>query len=175
VRAFFSVEIPSELRGLPPAAPDAPRHLTLAFLADVPEERTRELLDAGAEATARSPPFDLVLGGFGAFPSAERPRIVFVGAPGGAEALTRLASDLRASLAARGLPFDAKPFQPHLTVLRVRRPADAGRAQELLARGDPTPLTELKVREVLVKSSALTQNGAVHTTIGRFPLGGTRA
>lgn len=47
--------------------------------------------------------------------------------------LAALAADLRAALTRAGQSFDAKPFSPHLTLARLRRPASLA----TLAAPDP--------------------------------------
>ncbi|MCI4335750.1 MAG: RNA 2',3'-cyclic phosphodiesterase [Thermoplasmata archaeon] len=174
MRAFFSVEIPRELAGVPPTAPDSPRHLTLAFLESVEDSRASELVEAGGEAVVEQPSFSVTLGGVGAFPSPERPRVVFLSVVQGEGELKEMATRLRAGLARRRFTFDRKAFQPHLTILRVRRPADLARARALLEPGTAAPIAAWTVDELLVKSSVLGHGGAVHSTIGRCALGPAR-
>ena len=57
-------------------------HVTLQFLGDTPEERVQDVIDAmtgGVSQTVEQPEIDLTVGGVGAFPSAQRPRVVWIG------------------------------------------------------------------------------------------------
>jgi 2'-5' RNA ligase len=54
-------------------------HLTLAFLGDIPEKRLDELASVLHEAAAASPAPVLRIQGVGAFPSWERPRVLWAG------------------------------------------------------------------------------------------------
>jgi RNA 2',3'-cyclic 3'-phosphodiesterase len=56
----------------------------------------------------------------GAFPSASRPRVLWLGVDGG-EALLEVHRALAEALAGAGLPVEERAFRPHLTLARVRR------------------------------------------------------
>lgn len=94
-------------------------HLTLRFLGPTADDR-RGPLEAGADALAGADaPFEVVLGGGGAFPSLARPRSLWVGVATGADRLARLADGLTAAAADCGLFLDTRPFTPHLTIART--------------------------------------------------------
>jgi 2'-5' RNA ligase len=103
-------------------------HLTLAFLAEVPERSLDDLIERLDRAAARRHRFGLRLGGSGAFPSPARSKVLWVGV--GAtppEELDRLASGTRAAAAKAGVEVGGGRFRPHLTVARLRQPVDATR------------------------------------------------
>jgi RNA 2',3'-cyclic 3'-phosphodiesterase len=128
-------------------------HLTLAFLGWVGADRAEMAGAAVGEASAGVGPFELSLDGrLDAFGG----RVLWaaVAAPGEAETL---AERVRASLAARDLPVDERPFRPHLTVARAPR----GQRVPTALRG---PLRGLagswRVDEVVVMRSHLGREGA---------------
>lgn len=175
MRAFVAVDLPAPSVGGTPLRPDAPHHLTLAFLGDLDEARVPALAEALAARLRRSAPFDVTLGGVGAFPDPRRPRVVWVGFSAGGPELVRLAGEVREVLRALGLPVEERAFVPHLTLFRVRGRSDAERARLLLDRPPAGELGRTRVAEVLLKSSTLAAGGAVHRTIARFPLVGPAA
>lgn len=86
-------------------------HLTLAFIGEL--ERAR-LGDAVAAADAiRLAAFDFTVGGAGRFGD-----LIWLGVSDGEAELRRLSSAVSAECRARKVPTDAKPFSPHLTVVR---------------------------------------------------------
>ncbi len=171
MRAFVAVEVVGDRET---SRTSAPEHLTLLFLGEIPAERVPPIVAALAPVGARTAPFDLTLEGIGAFPSAERPRVVWMGATAGADALVRLAAEVRAALADEGEPGRRDTFVPHLTLFRVRSPDDRRRARDLLSGVTPPPTPRhLPVREFVLKESELSSRGATHRTLERFPLTGT--
>ncbi len=103
-------------------------HLTLAFLADVPERRLDDLQERLARAAARRTPFDTALTGGGAFPHVAGARVLWVGldlAETARTELSRLSTGARAAASKAGIVVDGARFRPHLTVARMRRPGEA--------------------------------------------------
>lgn len=147
-------------------------HLTLAFLGQVPEEDVVACADRLSELAAGARPFGLASYRLGAFPSARRPSVLWLGVRADpAAALGELQRDVATSY--RQLHDDRKPFRPHLTLGRVKDLGATPRAE--LA----TTLTELPpdtvrwtVREVVLFESRLAPAGAVHTPIRTGTLGG---
>ncbi len=88
-------------------------HLTLRFLGETPEERLPEVEALMRRAAAAAAPFEIVLGGAGAFESPESPRVVWLGLDEGREPMERLADALGRD--------EERPFSPHLTLGRNRR------------------------------------------------------
>ncbi len=94
-------------------------HLTLRFLGAAAPDRVPEIADAVRIVAAGRPSFEVALAGAGAFPSAARPRALWLGITEGAGALAAIAGALEAPLAGLGWPPDGRPFRPHLTVART--------------------------------------------------------
>ena len=93
-------------------------HLTLRFLGPTLEDRVEAAADAVRAAAAASTPFDGSIGGAGAFPSANRPRALWLGLRRGEADLALLAGTVDDALRAAGFIFETKPFQAHLTLAR---------------------------------------------------------
>jgi 2'-5' RNA ligase len=102
-------------------------HLTLAFLAEVPDRVLDDLLERLARAAARRTAFGTALAGGGAFPDAASARVLWAGLDlddaRGAE-LDRLAIGTRAAANHAGAAVDGRRFRPHVTVARIGRPQD---------------------------------------------------
>lgn len=96
-------------------------HLTLQFLGEAPDARVGDLQSALAVAVAghlQAP--RLGLGRPGAFPNWRRPRVLWVGLQESGSALSPLHAAVGSALAPLGWAPEARAFQPHLTVGRVR-------------------------------------------------------
>ncbi|MFI6227553.1 RNA 2',3'-cyclic phosphodiesterase [Micromonospora echinospora] len=101
-------------------ADPADAHLTVAFLGEVAEDRLPAVRDALGRAVGpcRGPePPRLRLGGGGRFGSGRR-TVLWVDVLGEVERLGTLAGRIRDGLDAAGLPYDDRPFRPHLTIAR---------------------------------------------------------
>lgn len=166
MRLFVAVEVDDRERS-------APEHLTLAFLGEVGAPRVTTLVDALAPVGRSTPPFDLTIEGVGAFPDRDRPRVVWRGVTDGAAEVSRLASDVSRALAPIGFPVPREGFVPHLTLFRVRGPANRRRADDLLRGVEaPPPVRRVHVASFALKESRLGADGATHTTLATFPLEG---
>lgn len=93
-------------------------HLTIRFLGPTGEERLAALRGAVAAAAAESAPFEVGIGGAGAFPSVERPRALWLGVLDPTLGMSGLARAVNGSLEAAGWPHDDRPYTPHLTLAR---------------------------------------------------------
>ena len=95
-------------------------HVTLRFLGPTPPGQVEAVGDAVERAAATMPgPFELRLGGAGAFPDAVRPRALWLGIQAGAAELGRLSAALTAELLAAGWALEDRPFRPHMTIART--------------------------------------------------------
>ena len=112
-------------------------HITLAFLGEVEDERAADVHTAVGRAVDGRPASPLRLAGGGRF-GRGRFTLLWVGVQG--DGLDELARSVRRELKRARLPFDDKPFKPHLTVARPgdrldRAAVDADRAALAEYRG----------------------------------------
>ena len=94
-------------------------HLTLQFLGEVELESVIVALEGFDVPGGR-----VRLGGAGAFPSARRGRVLWVGVAEGARVLAHLASGVAECLASIGFEPEAREFVPHVTLVRCPSPTD---------------------------------------------------
>jgi RNA 2',3'-cyclic 3'-phosphodiesterase len=99
-------------------------HLTLAFLPEVADRHTDELLERLERAASRRKPLDLRLTGAGAFPHAGHAKVLWAGVEHDGEELMRLAGGVRAAGSKSGIEVGGGRFHPHLTLARLAVPAD---------------------------------------------------
>jgi 2'-5' RNA ligase len=151
-------------------------HLTLKFLGEQPEPRLAEAQAALAPAAGACRPFTIALKGVGAFPTLERPRILWVGlTEGGAEARA-LQEQVEAALALRGFPRDERPWHPHLTIGRIpddrRWRRDSGPAlREAIAAIATLSFGRVAVDRLVLMGSELGPSGARYRELASAPLG----
>ena len=140
-------------------------HITLKFLGDVhPEklERVQRALDRVASST---PAFEVRMGGFGAFPTIRKPRVLWVGADP-SPALRCLKQDLEWALAECGFEREMQAFHPHLTLGRATDEGGGG-----VFRGLDDLVTQLEytgtffVHGIDLMSSQLGRQGPSYTVV----------
>ncbi len=166
VRLFVAIDV-----GPRDATSEAPRHLTLRFLGEVDPSRVPDLVEPLERVARETPPFDLVLEGVGAFPNARNPRVVWIGATEGREEARALARRVDATLDGPSAPLPREEFVPHVTLFRVRSPAQRRRAEALLDGSErPPPPQRIRVTELHLKESTLAPAGAVHRNVGSWRL-----
>lgn len=146
--------------------PPANLHLTLRFVGSVDEALVEGMAGRLRPRLLRRAPFDLRVRGLGAFPSIEKPRVLWVGLDGG-EPLLSLQREVEAALCELGLPREERPFHPHLTVGRVKEQADGAQ----VAWSSEADLGMSQVHEIVIYESRTAQKGAEYLARARLPLG----
>jgi 2'-5' RNA ligase len=179
LRTFISIPLPPEIREavrdfsglIRPFCGNAKwertdkLHLTMKFLGDTDERLVPEILGAIGDAAALVPAFTLTVSGFGAFPAAHRPRILWIGCGDAGGSLLALHLRLEERLAALGFEREDRPFHPHVTIARLR---DDGVGPHLtsLPKNLNFDAHHTLVTEVFLMKSALQPAGSEYTVVG---------
>jgi len=185
IRAFLAIELPEALRpGLALVqeelkrsraevrwAPPGNIHLTLKFFGNVPDDEIGALALAARQAAATEQPFHLQVTVAGAFPSPKAPRVVWLGLGGDLVPLTRLYHNLEKAFAALGFLPEGRAFNPHLTLGRVKSPANRERLAGMLAKLPPLNWPPFEVKELILFQSVLSPQGSKYTPLKVIPLG----
>lgn len=122
-------------------------HITLAFMAEVPEESVDDVVEAMAEAADSTTPITLRLQGAGMFPEVPQARVLWMDVcsrnPRGLADLEQLALRTRTASSRIGVPAAGGDYRPHLTLARTRRPIEATRwLQDMRTYSGPDWLAE---------------------------------
>ena len=186
IRAFLAIDLPAawrpglalliqelkksgaEVRWVPPGN----IHLTLKFFGNVPDDEIEALAQAAREASAETAPLQLQVTGAGAFPSPNAPRVVWLGLGGDMVPLTQLFYRLEKAFAALGYPPEGRAFNPHLTLGRVKSPANREKLARLLAQMPPLDWPPFEVKELILFQSVLSPQGSKYTPLKMIKLGG---
>jgi len=142
-------------------------HLTLRFFGDVPAESLERAAKLVLSLHPLGAPFELPSSGLGAFPSATRPRVLWLGFES-CDSMRRLYARLDAALEGAGLPREPRPFVPHLTLGRAR--GHLPDISALLQRHGRGITTGLPVERIVIYRSRLLPGGAEHTPLYSFAL-----
>jgi 2'-5' RNA ligase len=149
-------------------------HLTLKFLGDVPDTETPDICRVVAAAARQFEPFEITCRGVGAFPAADHPRTLWIGIEDGSEELCALQAAIEDALKAElGFAKEARRFQPHLTIGRVKHepPSARGELGELIVKHAHFDADLSVIDEVVVFASFLNRSGPPHEALGRAELG----
>jgi len=172
MRAFVAIDLPP-IEGEIPNWLRPEDHLTLHFFEELDFEQIPTVVEAMVEAAALFLPFGIEVRGVGAFPSAQRPRVIWAGLGEGSAAVISIVERMRKALSSRGFATENRPFIPHLTLARVRSARGTAWAGQFLT--DPVNAsrtwTRSTVTELLLKESELLPTGPRHTVRERVPLG----
>jgi 2'-5' RNA ligase len=158
--AVSGIELPSTARRMARSQ----WHLTLQFLGNrVDFDSVAGAL--GALAVRRG---IVALGAAGAFPSERRGRILWLGVNEGEALLSQLAAAAGALLEPVGYPPEARPYHAHLTLARLKTPADLRPVVTQLGSG---PVGRAwTAGEVVLFQSTTRRTGAEYVARARFPL-----
>jgi RNA 2',3'-cyclic 3'-phosphodiesterase len=185
IRAFLAIELPDNWRpGLALVQGELKRsradvrwvapgniHLTLKFFGNVPDDEIEPLALAAREAAAEAAPLQLKATSAGAFPSPNAPRVVWLGLGGDLVPLTQLYYRLEKAFAALNYPPETRAFNPHLTLGRVKSPANRERLAKMLAKMPPLNWPAFTVQELILFQSVLSPKGSTYTPLRVIPLG----
>jgi len=143
-------------------------HFTIKFLGEISDAEAETVKRCMGKVAEDLTQFELTLEGVGFFPTAERPRIVWIGTDGGCEQLLEVNQLIESCLELEGFDRDDKPFSPHLTIGRVKK-------HKKLILPDRAPNFDAVTFEAggisLVKS-VLTPQGPIYETLYERQVGG---
>ena len=156
-------------------------HVTVRFLGQIALPMAQALKDMLEPVTMEIAPFDIESAGIGAFPSLDRPRVIWAGISRGQDELEKLYRSVSARLVGAGFQFEDSPFKSHITLGRVK----GGRTQELSscfavgraegsaegeAEGELDVFGTTHVRNLYCYRSDLSSHGAEYRSLWQLPL-----
>lgn len=181
MRLFVALDLPDTIlktldaltRHLEPTArigwsPVANLHITTKFIGDWPEPRLPEL-KAALAAIPRIGTIPIEVEGLAWFPHPHAPRVFFAGvrAP---QVLQDLAHATNHATAALGVPSETRDFQPHLTLARIKQPADLAGLRKAIANLPSVSFGQFEAKSQFLYSSRLTPSGSIYERLEEFPL-----
>jgi 2'-5' RNA ligase len=136
IRAFIALPLPeavkkellkvsATLRKIMDArwvSPEA-MHITMKFLGDIDEKNIEGMAKKLDELSEPCQPFEMSLGGLGAFPSPKKARVVWAGIEADISRLRNLAASIDDMALDYGITKEGRPFTAHVTLARLREPS----------------------------------------------------
>ena len=146
-------------------------HLTLRFLGNRVAPSVIENVIFGLRPiTTATAPMTVRARGAGAFPSLNRPRVIWVGLAD--QGLADAAAKVEAVCLKCGLEPEKRRFMPHLTIGRVRSPARNPPLRQALEAAADRDFGGSMVASMAVYRSRLSPRGAAYEVIADLPLKG---
>lgn len=127
-------------------------HITLEFLGELEPDHIPTLTETLSKVVRNTKPFQLNIGGVGAFPSLNRPNTLWTAISGSLSELNRLRDELHSELAKNGFLLEDRKFKPHITV--ASRPK--------LDNIDLSVVHNKKLGEFIVAEVVLFESRAIH-------------
>jgi 2'-5' RNA ligase len=148
-------------------------HLTLRFFGNVPLDQLPAIEAATRMACVSLPEFKLAAQAVGCFPNFRAPRVVWVGITGEIGRLDEFRQAIANHTRSFGEPPEERPFQPHLTIGRIKQQNPQGK--ELLAKraseSAQKNFGEWRVSHVQLMRSVLSPQGSTYSILATIPLG----
>jgi 2'-5' RNA ligase len=143
-------------------------HLTIKFFGDTPSRDIDKIKTAMQSSQKKLKAFETDISGLGAFPSLSRPRVIWLGVKNQG-AFKRLHAALEEDLSQVGFERDERPFSPHLTLGRAKKPIPS--AEKLLEKYRHVYCGKMNADRLVLFESRLNPKGAVHLPLFSISLG----
>ncbi|OGY21116.1 MAG: 2'-5' RNA ligase [Candidatus Chisholmbacteria bacterium RIFCSPLOWO2_01_FULL_49_14] len=152
-------------------------HLTLSFLGWVKEDKLEAILGCVENGVQTISPFTIRLGKLGVFPNTLQPRIVWLGIKGDQPALVRLRRLVAENLITAGFSDEKRPWNPHLTIGRMKKESSFRSKKELGRQLQKLELSEFEastlVDRIVIYRSILKPSGSKYVRLSEIPLNKT--
>ena len=143
-------------------------HITVRFIGHVDAQKADAVRDALGSPLAFEA-FDLTLAGAGAFPSTGPPRVVWAGLAEGRDRLAAIEREVSERLGRSGIVSEDRPYNPHLTLARVRDAAGL-RTAPLVDGLSDVVLGATPVGAITLFESRLSPKGPTYVALHRTAL-----
>ncbi|OGU55164.1 MAG: 2'-5' RNA ligase [Ignavibacteria bacterium RBG_13_36_8] len=142
-------------------------HLTLKFLEDVEESRTKEIEDELKSISIKHSIIELSFSRFGIFYKERKPRILWIGLNDSLK-LNQLQDEVERSMENLGFEREKRKFKSHITLLRIKGYEDLDRINKF---GEyKLPEINFAATDISLMKSTLTHSGSIYTRLKSFKL-----
>ncbi len=182
MRAFIAIPCPGSLkekiiriqngvRGMGKIAIVKPEniHLTLKFLGEIDKSQIPKIKEK-LEFLSDFQNFEISLMGAGVFPTPDYVRVIWIGVDWGSDKIIEIHSKINKELKKLGFKPD-KNFHPHLTIARVKFPADKEGIKRLVQRNSDLNLGIFRADRIELIESRLSPQDPKYSVIHKIELG----
>ena len=147
-------------------------HITLKYLGNVEPNDLRKVFSEIAKIGLSEAPFSLEIESTGVLPDLRRPKVVYAGCGFGGNELISLQNKIAKTCDTLGYPFEKKPYTPHITLGRIKKPSYALGIDDIILDMNNIDFGISDVDEIIVYMSELTSTGAEYSPMHRVRLEG---
>jgi 2'-5' RNA ligase len=144
-------------------------HVTLLFIGDTEEQNLKRIESVLKDTCCGTDGYDLVLRGIGVFRNLADPRIIWTGLDK-CEKLLQLNKLIFNRLSDVVLNLRDRPFNPHITLGRIKYVADKAKLEQLTDKYQNIEIQRISVNEVVLYESILKPEGPVYKPIEIYSL-----
>jgi 2'-5' RNA ligase len=148
--------------------PPANLHITTRFIGEWPEERLPELR-AALDGMPSHAPIPIHVRKLGFFPNPHSPRTLWAGVEASSD-LAALASETDRAIEPLGLKPEGRPFNPHLTLARIKETVPLQNLRETIAALPSFDFGGFSADHFSLYHSRPGPAGSVYTKLAEFPL-----
>ena len=142
-------------------------HVTIRFLGEIDPMLTLELKDACQAATSHIPSFTIPIDKVGAFPTVERPRVLWIGG-NPPDPFFDLLSGLDSRLSKLGFNRARRETMAHITLARIKGRMNTPLSQ-IVGKID-NPRCIMHANSLVLMESQLSRQGAIYSPLFSLPL-----
>jgi 2'-5' RNA ligase len=139
-------------------------HLTLKFLGNIDDDKLEQIKKALDEIAGAFRPFEASLFKLGAFPTLDRPRVIWAGIDKGCAETEAIAKSVEESLEKLGFPKEDRSYSAHLTIGLVKSGKIKAALKEKLLKFSVEPRA-WPVDNITLFQSTLTPKGPIYTPL----------
>lgn len=147
-------------------------HLTLKFFGYVYHSDVANISLVVKNNVANMKALMLNVRNLGAFPSVNRPRVLWLGIDGDTDPLISLQAEIDVGFQEYGFKKEERPFRPHLTLARVKEPKGLVGLAETVKKNEDYVAGSFTVNGLTLFKSDLRPTGAIYTKLSDFPFPG---
>jgi len=147
-------------------------HLTLKFFGYVYQTDIANISSVVKNSMANMRALLLNVRSLGAFPSVNRPRVLWLGIDGDTDALINLQTEIDTGFQDYGFKKEDRPFRPHLTLARIKEPKGMVGLAGTVKKNEDYIAGSFTARGITLFMSDLKPTGAIYTKLVDFPFPG---
>jgi len=184
MRTFVSIEITDEIKARIEELADKLKlmltpirwvekknlHVTLKFIGWVKDEKVPSLIESIKTCAGGFGSFDVSFSGLGVFPSAKRPRVIWIGTTTGADRVKSLGECIESEVSKLGIREEEREFSPHLTIGRIKEKIDVKALNDFIESNKDIDLGSFTVDHVSMMKSTLRRSGPIYEEIEKIKL-----